>query len=183
MARYRRVLRVVVNDGVVLSMLFSSLPALQAVAAPGGGESAGAGHHAVRLDRQASLPDSVPAPSLLNSRVGGDPAAGPLEIPLVDRLQPLRAGAAASETPKKVAMGKEDAAQARAFIPAALPVSITFNQGAQLVSPDLAQNSPRALEGTHRSTSGEDTGVEASHAYGEAGGSLSQPAGLSLLPI
>jgi hypothetical protein len=62
MARYRRLLRVVVNGGVVLSMLFSSLPALSLAAAPGSGESADARPHAVGLDRQSSLPDVAPAP-------------------------------------------------------------------------------------------------------------------------
>jgi RHS repeat-associated protein/uncharacterized repeat protein (TIGR01451 family) len=183
MARYRRLLRVVVNGGVVLSMLFSSLPALSLAAASGGRESAGAGPHAVGLDRPSPLPDSVPAPPLLNSRVEGGPAAPPLDVPLVDRLQSLRAGAAASQAPKEVASGKEDAAPARAFVPAALPVSITFDQGAHLVSPDPARNSPRALEGRHRSTSGDGTGIEASQAYDEAGGPFDQPAGLSRLPI
>jgi hypothetical protein len=173
----------VVNGGVVLSMLFSSLPALSLAAAPGSGESAGARPHAVGLDRQSSLPDVAPAPLLLNSRMAGDPAAGPLEAPLVDRLQPPNAGAAASDASKEVASGKEDAAPVRAFVPAALPVSITFNQGAHLVSPDPARNSPRALEGRHRSPSGDGTDVEASQVYGEAGGPFDQPAGLSLLPI
>ncbi len=183
MARYRRLLRVVVNGGVVLSMLFSSLPALSLAAAPAAGESAGAGSHAVGLDRPSPLPDSVPAPSLLNSRVGDGPAGGLLDLPRVDRLQSLRAGVTASDAPKEVASGREDAAPARAFIPAALPVSITFDQGAHLVSPNPARNSPRALEGRHRSTSGEDTGVEASQAYAEAEGPLSRPPGVSLLPI
>jgi hypothetical protein len=183
MARYRRVLRVVVNGGVVLNMLFSSLPALSLAAAPAVGKSASAGTYALGMDRPSPLPDIAPASSLLNSRIGGDPAAGPLDVPLVDRLQSLRAGVTASDAPKKVASGKEDAAPARAFIPAALPVSITFNPGAQWVSPNPARNSPRAVEGTYQSPSGEDTSGETSQAYGEAGGPLGQPAGLSLLPI
>jgi hypothetical protein len=69
MARYRRVLRVVVNGGVVLSMLFSSLPALSLAAASGGHESAGG------LDWGSSIPDPVPALSLLDSRIEGGPAA------------------------------------------------------------------------------------------------------------
>jgi hypothetical protein len=164
-------------------MLFSSLPALSLAAAAAGGESAGAGPHAVGLDRPSPLPDIAPASSLLNSRVGGDPAAEPRDLPLLDRLQPPNAGAAASKARTEVASGREDAAPVRAFIPAALPVSITFNQGAHLVSPNPVRNSPRAGEGRHRSPSGEAPGVEASRTYGEAGSPFDQPAGLSLLPI
>jgi hypothetical protein len=152
MARYRRTLRVVVNGLAVLSMLLGGTLTPGAAAAPVAGRSVTAEIHASGLNQGSPTSGLSRLSSIPTSQMEGSLAAGRLDDPLAFWPQPIREKGAGSKSTNEAALSLERAAPARTFTSRALPLSFTFNPGAQLLSPNPAQESPEVPSGAEATT-------------------------------